>query len=51
MKIDEALKNTKITNKVKNAIALKIIVFYIVIAIICILLNDAVFSINQKKKT
>ena len=50
MKIDEALKNTKITNKVKNAIALKIIVFYIVIAIICILLNDAVFSINQKKE-
>ena len=49
-KIDENLKNTKITNKVKNAITLKIIAFFIVIAIICILLNDEVFSINQNNE-
>ena len=48
-KIDEALKNTKITNKVKNSISLKIIAVFIVIAIICLLLNEEVFSINKDK--
>jgi len=48
-KIDESLKNTKITNKVKNAITLKIIALFIVIAIISILLNDEVFSFNKNE--
>lgn len=48
-KIDEALKNTKITNKVKNSISKKIIVLFIIIAIVSILLNDEVFSINKDK--
>ena len=48
-KIDEALKNIKITNKVKNSISLKIIAVFIVIAIISILLNEEAFSINKDK--
>ena len=44
-KIDENLKNVKITSKVKNSIRKKIIIIFTILLLICILLNEDLFPI------
>ena len=43
-KIDETIQNTKIANKVKSSMRIKIILFFISLLLICIILNEEILS-------
>ena len=43
-KMDEAIKNTKITSKVNNSVRKKLIFFLVIILIVCIILSEEIFS-------
>ena len=43
-KMDEAIKNTKITSKVNSSVRKKLIIFLLIILLVCIILNEEIFS-------
>ena len=43
-KMDEAIKNTKITSKVNSSVRKKLIFFLLIILLVCIILNEEIFS-------